>query len=114
MGTALLGSNEEVKHAVDVVVDHAWENHGQNPDEYPDGPTRADFRAMTEDIIRNPDEVRIDTTPNNYGIGFWSHDYGSRGTIVIWRPGSGGGTVFSPDDGYEYFNEGRWRTNYSN
>ena len=69
---------------------------------------------MAEDINRSPDEVRIDTALNNYGIAFSSHDDGSRGTIVIWRPGSDGGTIFSPDDGYAYFSKGRWGTNYNN
>jgi hypothetical protein len=111
IGTALLGSNEEVERVSDILVnDHAYEKHGQDPDEYPNRPTRSEFRAMTEDIIRNPDEVRIDTAPNNYGIAFWSHDDGSRGTIVIWRPGSDGGTVFSPGDGYDYFDSDRWKT----
>jgi len=114
IGEVLLGSSEEVERATDILVEHAWENHGQNPDEYPDGPTRAEFREMTEDIIRNPDDYAVDTAPGNYGFAFWSNDYGSRGTIVIWRPGADGGTVFSPDDGRDYFDEGRWRTNHSN
>jgi len=77
----------------------------------PEQTAKAQFATTNEDIIRHPDEVRIDTAPNNYGIAFWSHDDGSRGTIVIWRPGSDGGTVFSPDRGYDYFADGDWMTN---
>jgi len=65
---------------------------------------------MIEDVIRNPDDIDFDMAPYNFGIAFWSDQYGVRGTFVVWRPGVDGGTAFSPVDGRDFFDEGTWKT----
>lgn len=104
IGTAVLGSDEEVQNASNKIADHAYQKHVVDRGEYPNINSKEEFRSMIEGIIRNPDAVDFDLANTHPGYAFWSDDHGVRGTIVIYRPSSSiGGTAFSPRNGRDYF-----------
>jgi len=77
---------------------HAWDKHG---DKYAGIlSTQDEFVDLIEDIIRNPDEVKVFRTDIEKRA-FWDH---GTGTVVIFDPANPDlGTAFPPDDGYQFF-----------
>jgi len=62
--------------------------------------TQDEFVDLIEDIIRNPDEVKVFRTDIEKRA-FWDH---GTGTVVIFDPANPDlGTAFPPDDGYQFF-----------
>lgn len=84
----------------DIPQGHAFEKHFLLRKEIPGVETREQLSEVIEEILRNPDFVKMG---HDNRKAFWSNKYKA---VVIYNPNvTDGSTIFKPDDGFEYITE---------
>jgi hypothetical protein len=89
-----------INDTADAIVAHAYNKHVIQQKEYSPAPSKAQFKAMIIDIIKNPEESKTLTRKYDVIAVYWK-----KGTVVIAQSGSllGQSTAFKPTKGKAYY-----------